>query len=308
MPLEKQKLKAERKRFARLSSGMFLMLLVLIGVLVYVSVSNVNRAKEIERKDKDLKASNEALRDSTIALQQKKKELEFANLALEIAEANYESFVDSIIKVSRGAEKEAAMQVKQQSDHLAQQIIKDKQTQEDLKDIQRLGDALDGKQSDLTQEEWEKTEMEYEEIQRRNPVIDAVVKANERKVKKESDMASQEPSADRPERDMPNRNKYAKLTSVRDAWLKEGYFHTYNEANKLKVFVESLQKDKAKITCSFLEESEFPAWTFTIEEGDRKTFEKGDLKILFSFKRTGAAGKNPLKKALFYNLYIAKKS
>lgn len=287
---------------------MFLMLLVLIGVLVYVSVSNVNRAKEIERKDKDLKASNEALRDSTIALQQKKKELEFANLALEIAEANYESFVDSIIKVSRGAEKEAAMQVKQQSDHLAQQIIKDKQTQEDLKDIQRLGDALDGKQSDLTQEEWEKTEMEYEEIQRRNPVIDAVVKANERKVKKESDMASQEPSADRPERDMPNRNKYAKLTSVRDAWLKEGYFHTYNEANKLKVFVESLQKDKAKITCSFLEESEFPAWTFTIEEGDRKTFEKGDLKILFSFKRTGAAGKNPLKKALFYNLYIAKKS
>ncbi len=56
MPLEKEKLKAEKKRYAMISSGMFLLMLIMIAGLAYVSWDNARKNSLLKKQDRELQA------------------------------------------------------------------------------------------------------------------------------------------------------------------------------------------------------------------------------------------------------------
>lgn len=310
MSLEQEKYQVERKKYGMISSGMFLVVMAMIAGLAYVSIDNIQKKKELVENKTRLQETYKALSDSTEKLAERSQELNRAISALKAAELIHENFVDSIISVGSAMQQKKAEEVKAQVSQISEKIKTDEQTNKDFKKIERLADELDGEGKEWTQEEIKEKQAEYEKIQRSNPAVDAVIRANDKLRDTEAYQQSRKPTTANPISAGSGNSatpQFLVVTSREDVWLKEGYFKLYAEANKLKINLLELGNAQVRMKCGFVDSNEFPDWTFTLKEGESKTFTKGDQKIMIDFVRTGAAGRNPLKKAMFYNLKVLKK-
>lgn len=87
-----------------------------------------------------------------------------------------------------------------------------------------------------------------------------------------------------------------------DSWFKAGYYHEYKG---IRFGLSSLNKglDQARVVFSTLDSSRvFSEVTYDL--GVPKTFYNENKRITFLFKSIGRAGKNPLKKAVFFSIQV----
>ena len=152
MPLEKAKLRAEKKRYAAISSGMFLLMLLMIAGLAYVSWDNARKNTKLKEQDRELQASKDSLESSNKALWDKQVELERTQLALQFANLKYETFVDSIISEGDRMQKKKAMEVKSSVSHVSEEIKDNKNIREDAENIERIERELVEQAEELSQE------------------------------------------------------------------------------------------------------------------------------------------------------------
>ncbi|MEL6251789.1 MAG: hypothetical protein AAFR87_07255 [Bacteroidota bacterium] len=312
MPLEKAKLQAEKKRYAAISSGMFLLMLLMIAGLAYVSWDNARKNSKLKQQDQELQAKKDSLEDSNTALWEKQVELERTQLALKFANLKYETFVDSIISEGDRMQKQKAMEVKSTVSHVSDEIKDNKNIREDAENIERIERELVEQAEELSQEEKDKKNAEIQKIQRQNPSLNAVIEAQDRVVSYEQNAPKPATAESRSPND-PNAPRYETILSRtgEDTWIKEGYFRNHKGENGggVKIEVDDLKPGSAKITCSFLFDRGIDPWTMNIKEGQTKTkdYLNGRYKVIFKYLRNGAAGKNPFKKAVFYELKVLKR-
>lgn len=295
-----------------ISSGMFLLMLIMIAGLAYVSWDNARKNSLLKKQDRELQVSKDSLESSNKALWSKQVELERTQLALQFANLKYETFVDSIISVGNGMQKQKAMEVKSSISHVSEEIKDNKNIREDAENLERIERELVEQDEDLSQEEKDQKNEEIQKIQRQNPSLNAVIEAQDRVVSYEQN-APRSNSVESRAPDDPNAPRYETILSRtgEDTWIKEGYFrnHKGDNGGGVRIKVDELGSGTAKITCSFLFDRGIDPWTMNIKEGQTKTKEylDGRYKVIFRFLRSGAAGKNPFKKAVFYELSVLKR-
>lgn len=312
MPLEKAKLQAEKKRYAAISSGMFLLMLLMIAGLAYVSWDNAQKNSLLKKQDRELQEKKDSLESSNKALWDKQVELERTQLALQFANLKYETFVDSIISGGDRMQKQKAMEVKSSVSHVSEEIKDNKNIREDAENIERIERELVEQAEELSQEEKDQKNEEIKKIQRQNPSLDAVIQAQDRVVTYEQN-APRTASVESRAPDDPNAPRYETILSRtgEDTWIKEGYFrnHKGDNGGGVRIKVDQLGASEAKITCAFLFDRGIDPWTMNIKEGQTKTkdYLDGRYRVIFKYLRNGAAGKNPFKKAVFYELKVLKR-